>query len=116
MALAITPQFTMTRSAAYFAFRPIRKERLNGNTYTDIQGHRLEFNDDDIVLPVVIPDYFLFSLCDHSYPCRTGEDCDRKQDQGGSPAPTHVFVVPPSPRDCNVARPAADLQPLRAVA
>ncbi len=46
---------------------PTYQERLDGSTYTDIQGHRLEFNDDDIMLPVVVPDYFLLSLCDHIY-------------------------------------------------
>lgn len=33
----------------------------------DYQGHRIAFGDDDIVLPVVAPDYFLLSLCDSVY-------------------------------------------------
>lgn len=46
---------------------PTYRERLDGVTHTIIQGHRLDFHDDDIVLPVEVPDYFLFSLCDHIY-------------------------------------------------
>lgn len=46
---------------------PTYRERLNGITHTDIQGHRLEYKDDDIVFPVVVPDYFLYSLCDYIY-------------------------------------------------
>ena len=31
----------------------------------DSQGHRIEFENDDIVLPLVFDDYRLFSLCEH---------------------------------------------------
>lgn len=41
------------------------KERLAGETYCEFQGHRIEYDDDDIVLPLVFDDYFLFSLCEH---------------------------------------------------
>lgn len=46
---------------------PTWRERLDGRTYTDIQGHRIEYKDDDIVVPVVFDDYYLYSLCDHIY-------------------------------------------------
>lgn len=46
---------------------PTWRERMAGQTFTEIQGHRLEYEGDDIVLPLVVPDYFLFSLCDHIY-------------------------------------------------
>jgi hypothetical protein len=46
---------------------PTWRERLNGSTYTNIRGHRIEYKDDDIVLPVVFDDYYLYSLCDHIY-------------------------------------------------
>ena len=31
----------------------------------DSQGHRIEFENDDIVLPLVFDNYRLFSLCEH---------------------------------------------------
>jgi hypothetical protein len=46
-------------------FIPTYKERLAGETHCEIQGHRVEFDDDDIVLPLVFDDYYLFSLCEH---------------------------------------------------
>ena len=46
---------------------PTWRERLDGKTYTNIQGHRIEYKEDDIVLPVVFNDYYLYSLCDHIY-------------------------------------------------
>lgn len=46
---------------------PTWRERLAGKNYTDIQGHRIEYKHDDIVLPVVFDDYYLYSLCDHIY-------------------------------------------------
>lgn len=46
---------------------PTYRERLDGVTHTIIQGHRLDFHDDDIELPVEVSDYFLYSLCDHIY-------------------------------------------------
>jgi hypothetical protein len=45
-------------------FIPTYKERIAGETHLDFQGHRIEFNDDDIVLPLVFDDYYLFSLCE----------------------------------------------------
>lgn len=45
-------------------FIPTYKERLAGSTHINLHGHNIEFNDDDIVLPLVFDDYFLFSLCD----------------------------------------------------
>jgi hypothetical protein len=48
-------------------FIPTFRERLAGQDFLDFQGHRIVFGDDDIVLPVVCPDYFLFSLCDQIY-------------------------------------------------
>lgn len=46
---------------------PTFRERLKGIHHIDFEGHRIAFGDDDIVMPVVAPDYFLFSLCDHIY-------------------------------------------------
>jgi hypothetical protein len=46
---------------------PTWRERLNGKTYTEIQGKRIEYKDDDILLPVMFEDYYLYSLCDHIY-------------------------------------------------
>lgn len=48
-------------------FIPTFRERLNGEHSIDIQGHRIEYGNDDLLLPVVMPDYFLLSLCDHIY-------------------------------------------------
>jgi len=48
-------------------FIPTYKERLAGKRALDFQGHNIVFGDDDIVLPVVSNDYYLFSLCDHIY-------------------------------------------------
>lgn len=46
-------------------FIPTFRERLAGKTHLEIGGHRQPFDDDDIVLPLVFDDYFLFSLCEH---------------------------------------------------
>jgi hypothetical protein len=46
---------------------PTWRERLDGKTYTEIQGNRINYNEDDVVLPVVFEDYYLYSLCDHIY-------------------------------------------------
>ena len=46
-------------------FIPTYKERMAGETHCDFQGHRIEYDDDDIVLPLVFDDYYLFSLCEH---------------------------------------------------
>jgi hypothetical protein len=43
------------------------RERLKGIHHLMLQGHRIEYGDDDIVLPVQAPDYFLLSLCDSIY-------------------------------------------------
>jgi len=48
-------------------FIPTFRERLAGKDSILFQGHTLRFGDDDIVMPVVCPDYYLFSLCDHIY-------------------------------------------------
>lgn len=48
-------------------FIPTFRERLAGQHSIDFKGHRISFGNDDIALPIVVPDYFLFSLCDHIY-------------------------------------------------
>lgn len=48
-------------------FIPTFRERLKGIHHVMFQGHRIEYGDDDIVLPVEAPDYFLLSLCDSIY-------------------------------------------------
>jgi len=48
-------------------FIPTYKERLAGKSALEFQGHNIVFGEDDIVLPVVSRDYYLFSLCDHIY-------------------------------------------------
>jgi hypothetical protein len=48
-------------------FIPTFRERLKGIHHTMFQGHRIEYGDDDIVLPVEAPDYFLLNLCDSIY-------------------------------------------------
>jgi hypothetical protein len=48
-------------------FIPTFRERLAGQDAIDFQEHHIRFGDDDIVLPVECPDYFLFSLCDQIY-------------------------------------------------
>ncbi len=50
----------------YF-FIPTFRERLQGKTSFKFQGHDIYFGDDDIEIPVVVPDYFMYSLCDHIY-------------------------------------------------
>ena len=45
-------------------FIPTYRERLAGKTHIDFQGHRMEFGDDDFVLPLEFDDYYLFSLCE----------------------------------------------------
>lgn len=45
-------------------FIPTFRERLEGIHHIDIQGRRFRFDDDDLALPIVAPDYFLFSVCD----------------------------------------------------
>lgn len=48
-------------------FIPTFRERLQGIHFVDVQGHRIDYGNDDLALPVVMPDYFLLSLCDHIY-------------------------------------------------
>ena len=48
-------------------FIPTFRERLKGIHHMEFQGHRIDYGDDDIVLPVEAPDYFLLSLCDSIY-------------------------------------------------
>lgn len=48
-------------------FIPTFRERLEGIHHMVFQGHRFEYGDDDIVLPIKAPDYFLLSLCDSIY-------------------------------------------------
>jgi hypothetical protein len=46
-------------------FIPTFRERLAGETHLELNGHRQPFDDDDIVLPLIFDDYYLFSLCEH---------------------------------------------------
>lgn len=56
---------------------PTYRERLRGETHVIIQGHRAQFNDDDLELPLVFGDYYLFSLCDRiHYRMPTDFDAD----------------------------------------
>lgn len=48
-------------------FIPTFRERLRGEHSLNFQGHVIKFGNDDIVMPVVVQDYYLFSLCDHIY-------------------------------------------------
>jgi len=58
-------------------FIPTYKERLEGKTHIFFQGNRLDFDDDDIVIPLVFNDYYLFSLCEHiHYRMPTDFDAD----------------------------------------
>lgn len=58
-------------------FIPTYKERLEGKSHITFQGHRIEFGDDDLVLPLVFDDYFLFSMCEHiHYRMPTDFDAD----------------------------------------
>lgn len=45
-------------------FIPTFQERLKGIYHTDFRGFRMEYGDDDLILPIEAPNYFLFSLCD----------------------------------------------------
>lgn len=45
-------------------FIPTYQERIEGQTTFEMQGHRIEFGDDDVVLPLVFDDYYLFSMCE----------------------------------------------------
>lgn len=46
-------------------FIPTWDERQEGRFSMDFRGHHIRFDDDDIVLPMVFEDYYLFSLCEH---------------------------------------------------
>lgn len=48
-------------------FIPTFRERLRGIDFMEFQGHRIEYGNDDITLPVELPDYFLLSLCNDIY-------------------------------------------------
>jgi len=50
----------------YF-FIPTFQERLLGKTSIHFQNHEIKFGYDDIEIPVVVPDYFMYSLCDRIY-------------------------------------------------
>ncbi|MEO0410963.1 MAG: hypothetical protein AAF221_03860 [Pseudomonadota bacterium] len=45
-------------------FIPTFKERLNGQDHLAYNGDKIEFHDDDIRMPVVFGDYYVFSLCE----------------------------------------------------
>ena len=45
-------------------FIPTWRDRLEGRRQVQAQGHTIEFGDDDIALPVVFDDYYLFSVCE----------------------------------------------------
>lgn len=58
-------------------FIPTFRERLAGKAHLEMAGHQQSFDDDDIVLPLVFDDYFLFSLCEHiHYRMPTDFDAD----------------------------------------
>jgi hypothetical protein len=44
-------------------FIPTHMERLRGVTHLDVLGRSIEIGEDDVVIPIVLPDYFLLSLC-----------------------------------------------------
>lgn len=46
-------------------FIPTYNDRAAGITSIDFQGNQVQFGDDDIVLPLVFDDYYLFSLCEN---------------------------------------------------
>ena len=58
-------------------FIPTYRERLEGKSDISFQGNLIEFGDDDIMLPLVFDDYYLFSLCEHiHYRMPTDFDAD----------------------------------------
>ena len=58
-------------------FIPTYRERLSGLDYIVFEGNRIDLNDEDIELPVVFDDYYLFSLCEHiHYRMPTDFDAD----------------------------------------
>ena len=58
-------------------FIPTYKERLHGQTHIDVQGHKIQIGEDDLAIPLVVEDYFMFSLCEHiHYRMPTDFDAD----------------------------------------
>jgi len=45
-------------------FIPTYDDRLEGRRSMDFRGQIIDFGDDDIVLPMIFEDYYLFSLCE----------------------------------------------------
>lgn len=43
---------------------PTWRDRLAGRDHVVVRGNRIAFEDDDITLPVVFDDYYLFSVCE----------------------------------------------------
>lgn len=46
-------------------FLPTYDDRLEGRYSMEYRGKTIHFGDDDIILPIVFDDYYLFSLCEH---------------------------------------------------
>lgn len=46
---------------------PTYEERLKGLDHLPVREHRIPIDDDDIILPIIVNDYFLLSLCDDIY-------------------------------------------------
>ena len=44
-------------------FIPTYKERIAGKTFLEMNGQKITYDDDDIVLPLTFDDYYLFSMC-----------------------------------------------------
>jgi hypothetical protein len=58
-------------------FIPTYQERLAGTTHIELQGQRIEIGDDDLAIPLIFDDYYLFSLCEHiHYRMPTDFDAD----------------------------------------
>jgi hypothetical protein len=62
----LLPSIKDTETHRYF-YIPTFRERLRGESNLLYQGHDIKFGNDDVSLPVVVPDYFLFSLSDSIY-------------------------------------------------
>ena len=46
-------------------FVPTYLDRLEGKTHIEVQQVRIPIEDDDLEVPLVFEDYYLFSLCEH---------------------------------------------------
>lgn len=46
---------------------PTFRERLEGKDHIFYQGHKMDFDNNDMELPVVMPDYFFLSFCSDIY-------------------------------------------------